>query len=201
MAHPTWQMGPLITINSATLVNKGLEVIEAALLFDLPYDRIEVVVHPQSIVHSMVEFYDGATIAQASPPDMRLPIALALAWPERVPGAAAGIDWSQAAAWTFEPLDDEAFPAVALARRAGAAGGAAPAVYNAANEDLVAAFLDGRCGFLAITDVIDRVLDSWLSVEQPQRGEPGTVEDVEAAQTWARARVRAELAATTHDDN
>ncbi len=193
MAHPTWRMGPLITINSATLVNKGLEVIEAALLFDLPYDRIDVVVHPQSIVHSMVEFCDGATIAQASPPDMRLPIALALAWPERVPGAAAGIDWSQAAAWTFEPLDDEAFPAVVLARRAGAAGGAAPAVYNAANEDLVAAFLDGRCAFLAIADVIERVLDSWLSVEQPQRGEPGTVEDVEAAQTWARARVRAEL--------
>ncbi len=193
MAHPTWRMGPLITINSATLVNKGLEVIEAALLFDLPYDRIDVVVHPQSIVHSMVEFCDGATIAQASPPDMRLPIALALAWPDRVPGAAAGMDWSQAAAWTFEPLDDEAFPAVVLARRAGAAGGAAPAVFNAANEDLVAAFLDGRCAFLAIADVIERVLDSWLSVEQPQRGEPGTVEDVEAAQTWARARVRAEL--------
>jgi 1-deoxy-D-xylulose-5-phosphate reductoisomerase len=172
-------------------------VIEAALLFDLPYDRIDVVVHPQSIVHSMVEFYDGATLAQASPPDMRLPIALALAWPDRVPGAAAGIDWSQAAAWTFEPLDDEAFPAVVLARRAGAAGGAAPAVYNAANEDLVAAFLAGRCEFLTNTDVIDRVLDKWLSLEQPQRGEPGTVEDVEAAQSWARTQVRAELGATT----
>lgn len=196
MAHPTWRMGPLVTINSATLVNKGLEVIEAALLFDLPYDRIDVVVHPQSVVHSMVEFCDGATLAQASPPDMRLPIALALAWPERVADAASGIDWTQAAAWTFEPLDDEAFSAVALARRAGQAGGGAPAVYNAANEDLVAAFLDGRCGFLAITDVIARVLDSWLSVEAPQRGEPGTVEDVEAAQTWARARVRAKLGDT-----
>ena len=196
MAHPTWQMGPLITINSATLVNKGLEVIEAALLFDLPYDRIDVVVHPQSIVHSMVEFYDGATLAQASPPDMRLPIALALAWPDRVPGAASGLDWTRAAQWTFEPLDDEAFPAVALARRAGQAGGCAPAVYNAANEDLVAAFLDGRCEFLDISDVIARVLDDWLAHEQPQRGEPGTVEEVESAQTWARQRVRTELGRT-----
>ena len=194
MAHPTWQMGPLITINSATLVNKGLEVIEAALLFDLPYERIDVVVHPQSIVHSMVEFYDGATIAQASPPDMRLPIALALAWPDRVPGAAAGLDWTAAASWTFEPLDDAAFPAVALARTAGQAGGCAPAVYNAANEDLVAAFLAGRCEFLDISDVIARVLDRWLDLEQPQRGEPGTVEDVEQAQTWARQRVQTELA-------
>ena len=194
LAHPTWQMGPLVTINSATLVNKGLEVIEAALLFELPYDQIEVVVHPQSIVHSMVEFYDGATIAQASPPDMRLPIALALGWPDRVPGAAAGLDWTSAAAWTFEPLDDDAFPAVALARRAGQAAGCAPAVYNAANEDLVAAFLAARCEYLDICDVIARLLDDWLAHEQPQRGEPGTVEEVEQAQAWARQRVQAELA-------
>ena len=193
LAHPTWQMGPLITINSATLVNKGLEVIEAALLFDLPYDRIDVVVHPQSIVHSMVEFHDGATLAQASPPDMRLPIALALAWPDRVPGAAAAMDWSTASSWTFEPLDDDAFPAVALARRAGRAGWCAPAVYNAANEDLVEAFLAGRCEFLAITDVIGVVLDAWLSEEHAQRGQPGTVEDIEAAQSWARTRVHVEL--------
>lgn len=186
MAHPTWAMGPLITINSATLVNKGLEVIEAQLLFDVPYDRIDVVVHPQSIVHSMVEFVDGATIAQASPPDMRLPIALALAWPERVAGAARRLDWTTATEWTFEPLDDAAFPAVALAREAGAAGGCAPAVYNAANEDLVEAFTTGRCGFLDITDGIASVLELWLAHEHAAAGTPGTVEDVEQAQDWAR---------------
>src|SRR4051794_16413994 len=125
LAHPTWDMGPVVTINSATLVNKGLELIEAVLLFDLPYDRIDVVVHPQSLVHSMVEFSDGSTIAQVSPPDMRLPIALGLAWPDRVPGAAPGMDWSQAATWTFEPLDEAAFPAVALARDCGRRGGTA----------------------------------------------------------------------------
>ena len=117
LAHPTWQMGPMVTINSATLVNKGLEVIEAHLLFGVPFDRIDVVVHPQSIVHSMVEFTDGSTIAQCSPPDMRLPIALGLGWPDRVPGAAPACDWSTAASWEFLPLDDDAFPAVALARR------------------------------------------------------------------------------------
>ena len=143
LAHPTWNMGPLVTINSATLVNKGLEVIEAHLLFGFSLDRIDVVVHPQSIVHSMVEFSDGATIIQASPPDMRLPISLGLAWPERVPEAAPGLDWSTAATWTFEPLDDAAFPAVALAREAAAAGGTAPAVYNAANEACVADFQGG----------------------------------------------------------
>src|SRR6201999_2967183 len=131
LGHPTGTMGPLATVNSATLVNKGLEVIEAHLLFGFGLDRIDVVVHPQSIVHSMVEFSDGATIIQASPPDMRLPISLGMAWPDRVPGAAPGLDWSTAASWTFEPLDDAAFPAVALAREAAAAGGTAPAVYNA----------------------------------------------------------------------
>ena len=186
MAHPTWAMGPLITINSATLVNKGLEVIEAHLLFDVDYDRIDVVVHPQSIVHSMVEFVDGATLAQASPPDMRLPIALALAWPDRVPGAARRLDWATATSWTFEPLDDDAFPAVALARTAGAAGGCAPAVYNAANEELVAAFTSGRARFLDIADGIAAVLERWLADEHTAAGTPGTVEDVEQAQDWAR---------------
>ena len=194
MAHPTWDMGPLITINSATLVNKGLEVIEANLLFDTPYDRIDVVVHPQSIVHSMVEFVDGATIAQASPPDMRLPIALALAWPDRLPDVARSVDWSAATTWTFEPLDSHAFPAVGLARAAGQAGGCAPAVFNAANEELVAAFTSERCGFLDITDSIEIVLGDWLSAEQPNNGIPGTVEDVEFAQDWARDRVRSLLA-------
>ncbi|MEP7180400.1 MAG: 1-deoxy-D-xylulose-5-phosphate reductoisomerase [Pseudonocardiales bacterium] len=190
LAHPTWDMGQLVTTNSATLVNKGLELIEAHLLFDIPYDRIEVVVHPQSIVHSMVEFTDGATLAQASPPDMRLPIALALDWPLRVPGAAPALDWTSAQDWTFEPLDGEAFPAVELARRAGRAGGCAPAVFNAANEELVGAFHDGTVGFLGIVDVVAEVVDGWLSNEHAAAGNPGTVEDVEHAEAWARAQAR-----------
>jgi 1-deoxy-D-xylulose-5-phosphate reductoisomerase len=188
LAHPTWDMGALITTNSATLVNKGLEVIEAHLLFDIPYERIDVVVHPQSIVHSMVEFVDGSTVAQLSPPDMRLTISLALGWPDRVPGAAAGMDWTSAQTWRFEPLDDEAFPAVALARRAGTAGGCAPAVYNAANEALVTAFHGGAVGFLQIVDTVAEVLDEWLSVHHDTSGNPGTVEDVEQADGWARER-------------
>jgi 1-deoxy-D-xylulose-5-phosphate reductoisomerase len=183
----------LITTNSATLVNKGLEVIEARLLFDVPYDRITVVVHPQSVVHSMVEFTDGATLAQASPPDMRLTIALALGWPDRVAGAAAPVDWSRAQSWTFEPLDDEAFPAVALAKVAGQAGGCAPAVYNAANEEMVAAFHDGEAAFLDIVDTVDSVLAEWLSGEREIPVNPGTVEDVERAEAWARAAARARL--------
>ncbi len=182
--HPTWSMGPVITINSATLVNKALEVIEAHLLFEIPLDRIEVVVHPQSIVHSMVEFTDGSTIAQASPPDMRLPIALALAWPERVPDAAAPCDWSTAATWEFLPLDETAFPAVALAREAGQIGGTAPAVYNAANEECVTAFRAGRLAFTGIVDTVAEVLSEHTAY--PVR----TVEDVLAAE--ARARARAE---------
>jgi 1-deoxy-D-xylulose-5-phosphate reductoisomerase len=159
MAHPTWDMGPVITVNSATLVNKGLEIIEAHLLFGIPYDRIDVVVHPQSLVHSMVEFVDGSTIAQLSPPDMRLPIALALGWPDRVPDAAPRMDWTRAQQLTFEPLDTEAFPAVELAKDAGRRGGSAPAVFNAANEQAVEAFLSGALPFLSIVDVIERTLD------------------------------------------
>ena len=182
LAHPTWDMGPVVTINSATLVNKGLELIEAHLLFDIPLDRVEVVVHPQSIVHSMVEFVDGSTLAQASPPDMRLPIALGLGWPDRVPGAASGCDWTTAATWEFLPLDDEAFPAVRLARAAGTAGGTAPAVYNAANEVAVAAFVAGRLPFTGIVDTLERVLD-----EHEVRN-LSTVADVVEAETWARDR-------------
>jgi len=193
LAHPTWDMGKLITTNSATLVNKGLEVIEAHLLFGVPYERIEVVVHPQSVVHSMVEFTDGATIAKASPPDMRLPIALALGWPDRVVDAAAPVDWTQAQQWTFEPLDDTAFPAVSLARRVGEAGGWAPAVYNAANEELVAAFHAGAIGFLQIVDTIADVVDEWLRNQHAAAASPGTVEDVERAQAWARERARAAI--------
>ena len=143
LAHPTWDMGLMVTTNSASLVNKGLEVIEAHLLFDIPLDRIDVVVHPQSVVHSMVQFIDGSTIAQASPPDMRLPIALGLGWPDRVPGSARPCDWTQATSWTFEPLDTEAFPAVGLAKDAAKQGSTYPAVFNAANEEAVMAFHAG----------------------------------------------------------
>ncbi|HET9875250.1 MAG TPA: 1-deoxy-D-xylulose-5-phosphate reductoisomerase [Mycobacterium sp.] len=183
-AHPTWSMGPMNTLNSASLVNKGLELIETHLLFGVPYDRIDVVVHPQSIVHSMVTFTDGSTIAQASPPDMRLPIALALGWPARVPGAALPCDFSTASTWEFEPLDVEVFPAVELARQAGQTGGSMPAVYNAANEEAAAAFLAGRIGFPAIVGTIADVLhaaDQWAA-------EPATVDEVLDAQRWARER-------------
>ena len=184
LAHPTWDMGPVITVNSATLVNKGLELIEAHLLFDVPYDRIGVVVHPQSVVHSMVEFVDGSTLAQARPPDMRLPIALGLAWPERVPGAAAHVDWTRAHTWDFEPLDEEVFGAVRLCREAGTTGGTAPAALNAANEVCVEAFLSGSLPFEAIVDTVARVVD-----EHPLRERPTLVEVLETEE-WARTRAR-----------
>ncbi|MEY9925551.1 1-deoxy-D-xylulose-5-phosphate reductoisomerase [Catenulispora sp. GP43] len=189
MKHPTWNMGPLVTCNSATLVNKGLEVIEAHLLFDVPFERIEVVVHPQSIVHSMVQFVDGSTLAQASPPDMRLPIALALGWPDRIPGAAPAIDWTKASTWEFFPLDDEAFPSVRLAKQVGATGGTAPAVFNGANEECVAAFLAGRLRFPAIVDTIERVVAEHSGSGRSQGGDL-TLEAVLEADSWARARAR-----------
>lgn len=185
-AHPTWSMGPMNTLNSASLVNKGLELIETHLLFGIDYDRIDVVVHPQSIVHSMVTFVDGSTIAQASPPDMRLPIALALGWPQRVPGAASACDWSTASTWTFEPLDEAVFPAVSLARHAGQRGGSLTAVYNAANEEAAEAFLAGRLKFPAIVRTVADVLhaaDQWAA-------QPATVEEILDAQDWARDRAR-----------
>jgi 1-deoxy-D-xylulose-5-phosphate reductoisomerase len=188
LAHPTWDMGPVVTTNSATLVNKGLEVIEAHLLFDVPFDRIDVVVHPQSVVHSMVEFTDGSTLAQASPPDMRIPISLGLGWPERVPGAAPPCDWTRAATWEFLPLDDGAFPAVRLAREAGRRGGTAPAVYNAANEECVEAFLAGRLPFLGIVDTVEAVLAEHL--EDGFSGNIRGVDDVLSAEEWARQRAR-----------
>jgi 1-deoxy-D-xylulose-5-phosphate reductoisomerase len=189
LAHPTWRMGPVITVNSATLVNKGLELIEAHLLFGLPFDRIGVVVHPQSVVHSMVEFTDGSTLAQASPPDMRIPIALALAWPDRVADAAPAIDWTSSHTWTFEPLDEEAFPAVGLAREAGAAGGTFPAVYNAANEECVAAFLAGTISFTGIVDTVMRVISDHGGASRGAR-RVASLEDVLDADSWARARAR-----------
>jgi 1-deoxy-D-xylulose-5-phosphate reductoisomerase len=193
LAHPTWDMGPVITINSATLVNKGLELIEAHLLFGIDFDAIEVVVHPQSIVHSMVTFRDGSTIAQASPPDMRLPIALGLAWPDRVAGVAPACDWSTATTWEFAPLDTVAFPAVDLARECGRAGGTAPAVFNAANEECVAAFLAGSLRFTAIVDTVAAVVSDHEVI-----GRDGTLtlDDVLGAESWARGRV-AELLGET----
>jgi 1-deoxy-D-xylulose-5-phosphate reductoisomerase len=198
LAHPTWDMGPVVTINSATLVNKGLEVIEAHLLFGIGFDRIEVVVHPTSVVHSMVEFADGSTIAQASPPTMLIPIALGMAWPDRLDDVAPAVDWTTAQTWEFLPLDDEAFPAVRLAREAGALGGTAPAVYNAANEECVAAFRDGRLPFTGIVDTIGTVLNRTRSdvpgsavTADDVRSEATdlTVDDVLAADAWARGEV------------
>ncbi|HET6533148.1 MAG TPA: 1-deoxy-D-xylulose-5-phosphate reductoisomerase [Actinoplanes sp.] len=187
LKHPTWDLGPVVTINSATMVNKGLEVIEAHELFDVPYADIEVMIHPQSVLHSLVEFTDGSSLAQASPPDMRLPIALALAWPDRVPEAAAGVDWRQAHNWELRPLDDQVFPAVRLAKQAGAAHQGA--VYNAANEECVAAFVAGRLPFLGIVDTLERVLAA-----APDFAEPGTVDDVLAAEAWARAQAQRMIA-------
>ncbi|AJE81958.1 MULTISPECIES: 1-deoxy-D-xylulose-5-phosphate reductoisomerase [Streptomyces] len=187
LAHPTWAMGPVITVNSATLVNKGLEVIEAHLLYDIPFERIEVVVHPQSYVHSMVEFTDGSTLAQATPPDMRGPIAIGLGWPQRVPDAAPAFDWSRASTWEFFPLDTEAFPAVGLARHVGSLGGTAPAVFNAANEECVDAFLKGSLPFNGIMETVTEVVAEHGA---PAAGTSLTVRDVLEAETWARARAR-----------
>ena len=186
LAHPTWSMGPVVTVNSASLVNKGLELIEAHLLFDVPVADIAVVVHPQSVVHSMVEFVDGATIAQASPPDMRLPIALGLSWPDRLDAVAPACDWTAAATWTFEPLDEETFPAVRLAREAVAASGTHPAVYNAANEECVAAFLAGRVAFGDVVGTVGRVLDRHEGVG----ADALSLEAVLAADAWARRAAR-----------
>jgi 1-deoxy-D-xylulose-5-phosphate reductoisomerase len=181
LAHPTWDMGRMVTTNSATLVNKGLEVIEAHRLFDVPLQRVEAVVHPQSMVHSMVEFIDGSTIAQASPPDMALPIALGIGWPHRVPGSATPCDWSAAASWTFEPLDEEAFGAIRLAKAAAAASPTHMAVYNAVNEEAVQAFHAGAIRFTDIVETIEAILATYT----PEAGEP-TLQTVLAAESWAR---------------
>lgn len=188
LAHPTWVMGKVVTTNSATMLNKGLELIEAHLLFDIPFDRIDVTVHPQSVVHSMVEFVDGSVLAQCSPPDMRLPIALGMSWPDRVPNVAKACDWTKAATWTFEPLNESVFGAVRLARQVGSAGLTYPAVYNAANEQAVEAFHAGWIGFNQIVDLVQRVVDAH---------EPETelsLESVLRAEIWARDRASAQIA-------
>ncbi len=188
LAHPTWVMGKVVTTNSATMVNKGLELIEAHLLFDIPFERIEVTVHPQSVVHSMVEFVDGSVLAQCSPPDMKLPIALGMSWPERVPNVASACDWTKAATWTFEPLNESVFGAVRLARQVGSAGLTYPAVYNAANEQAVEAFHSGWIGFNQIVELVQRVVDAH---------EPDSelsLEGVLRAELWARDRANAQIA-------
>jgi len=184
LAHPTWNMGPVVTINSATLVNKGLEIIEAHYLFDIPYSKIEAVIHPQSMIHSMVEFNDGSVIAQASPPSMKLPIALALSWPERTAGAITPIDWSTAHTWNFAPIDHARFPAIDLARRCGEIGGAMPAIFNAANEEAVAAFLKGQIEFIEIIEIVDAVLQHLASTAPTTLGD---IADVSAIEDDARA--------------
>ena len=188
LAHPTWVMGKVVTTNSATMVNKGLELIEAHLLFDIPFDRIEVTVHPQSVVHSMVEFVDGSVLAQCSPPDMRLPIALGMSWPERVPNVAKACDWTQAATWNFEPLNENVFGAVRLARQVGSAGLTYPAVYNAANEQAVEAFHAGWIGFNQIVDLVQRVVDA----HEPEL--ELSLEGVLRAEVWARDRASSQIA-------
>jgi len=188
LKHPTWVMGKVVTTNSATLVNKGLEIIEAHLLFGIPFERIEVTVHPQSVVHSMVEFIDGSVIAQASPPNMKLPIALGMSWPERLSNVSPALDWTQSHNWTFEPLDEKVFKAVALARQVGSAGLTFPAVYNAANEEAVEAFHQGRIGFNQIVDLIERVVDAHTPETEL------SLEGVLAAEVWARERANAQIA-------
>ncbi|WP_247828626.1 1-deoxy-D-xylulose-5-phosphate reductoisomerase [Arthrobacter antioxidans] len=195
LAHPTWDMGRVISTNSASMVNKALELVEAHLLFDIPLERIDVVVHPQSVIHSMVQFVDGSTLAQASPPDMRLPIALGMGWPFRVPGSARACDWSRPEEWTFEPLDDDAFPAVALAKRAAAEGGTRMAVYNAANEEAVDAFHRGVIGFTDIVDTVSAVVEEQRAQDQGVAVGDLTLDAVLTAERWARrsARVRCGL--------
>lgn len=190
LAHPTWDMGLVVTTNSSTLVNKGLEIIEAHYLFDVSYDQIDVTVHPQSIVHSMVEFVDGSTIAQCSPPDMRLPISLGLDWPNRVAGIGTPLDWATASTWSFEPLDSVAFPAVELAKRVGRAGGTYPAVFNAANEQAVLAFHAGRIGYLDIVDTVSAVVNAHSSSGILSR------ESLADAELWARAEADRRIALT-----
>jgi len=180
LKHPTWNMGKVVTTNSATMVNKGLEIIEAHLLFGVPFEQIAVTVHPQSVVHSMVEFVDGSIIAQCSPPDMKLPIALGLTWPDRIESVSAPVDFTKSHSWQFEPLDENVFVAVALARQVGKAGSTYPAVYNAANEEAVEAFHQGSIRFTEITEVIEAVIEK----HEPER--ELTLEGVLAAEVWAR---------------
>ena len=182
LAHPTWAMGQVVTINSATLMNKSLEIIEAHYLFDMPYRQIEAVIHPQSIVHSMVEYVDGSTLAQLSPPNMKGPIAYAINWPVRLLGATKAMDWSQQHTLEFEPIDNERFPVIELARRCGELGGGLPAIFNAANEVAVAAFLAGQISFNSIIESVDLTVQKLGSAVNPIRD----LADVSAIENDAR---------------
>jgi len=197
LKHPTWSMGPVVTINSATMMNKGLEIIEAHLLFEVAYENIEVVVHPQSVVHSMVEFVDGSTIVQASPPDMHLPISLGLNWPHRIANSSPACDWTAPTSWHFEPLDEVNFPAVSLAKRAGELAGTAPAVLNGANEVAVAAFLAGNMNYIKIVNFVSLVLDSHIKTNFVS-DEELTIEEVLSAADWAQ-RYSQELLGANND--
>jgi 1-deoxy-D-xylulose-5-phosphate reductoisomerase len=199
LAHPNYAMGRVVTTNSATLVNKGLEVIEAHLLFDIPFDRIDVVVHPQQWIHSMVEFHDGSTIAQMGPPRMLVPIALGLSWPERLTDVDEPCDWSRAQTWDFAPLDDDVFPAVRLARQVGEAGGTYPAVYNAANEVCVDAFHEGSIGFVDIVDTVARALDAYSDLGSATV--VSSVEQVLQADSWARRTAADLIVGRPHDSS
>ena len=190
LKHPTWSMGAVVTINSATLVNKGLEIIEAHYLFGLPYSDIEAVIHPQSVVHSLVEFNDGSTIAQASPPNMKGAIAYAMNWPDRLKKSTAPIDWSIPHTWTFAPINAKQFPSIDLARHCGEVGGGLPAIFNAANEAAVAAFISKKLEFKSIVGVIAGV------VADLEKDSPKTLRDlsdVSALEDDARTRAHAHL--------
>lgn len=180
LKHPTWTMGRVVTTNSATMVNKGLEIIEAHLLFGIPFERIEVTVHAQSVVHSMVSFIDGSIIAQCSPPDMKLPIALGMTWPDRIYDVTAPVDFTKSHTWTFEPLDEDVFKALKIARQVGSAGLTYPAVYNAANEQAVDAFHDRKISFPEILEIIEGVVQAHTP--EPEM----TLDSVLAAEVWAR---------------
>jgi 1-deoxy-D-xylulose-5-phosphate reductoisomerase len=190
LEHPTWSMGPVVTINSASLMNKGLEIIEAHYLFDIPYSQIEAVIHPQSVVHSMVEFVDGSTIAQASPPNMKGPISLALHYPHRLPAATQAIDWTQSHSWTFAPIDIKRFPAIELARSCGEVGGALPAIFNASNEVAVQAFIEGHITFTGIIDIVTSTVESLRGAAATKLRD---IADVSAAEEDARRSTREHL--------
>ncbi len=180
LRHPTWKMGKVVTTNSATMVNKGLELIEAHLLFGVDFERIAVTVHPQSVVHSMVEFVDGSIIAQCSPPDMKLPISLGMTWPDRIADVSLAVDFTMSHSWDFEPLDEQVFKAVWLARQVGASAATYPAVYNAANEEAVEAFHQGRISFTKIVELIEETLARHTPAAQL------TLDGVLEAERWAR---------------
>lgn len=190
LKHPTWSMGQVVTINSATLMNKGLEVIEAHLLFGIDFKNIEVVIHPQSIVHSMVEFIDGSTMAQASPPNMKVPIALALSWPDRLNEISPAIDWSKSSTWNFEAIDEKVFLALSVARKAGQSGGSAPAVMNAANEECVNAFIERKLPFLSIVEIVNTVLDNHLNNKELVSNKELTLEKLLRADEKARTSAK-----------